>query len=98
MRVTSMASCALGFSVPSTKPMRSRLSKKWNPCTSSTGEIAVPSRGHDSRRQLEAQIHPLRTDMEEHVARCWDGVTLPGADLMELVQFCRRRLPEESIP
>src|SRR5439155_16792844 len=26
-----------------------------------------PKPGHDSRRQLEAQIHPLRTDMEEHV-------------------------------
>ena len=29
-----------------------------------------PKPGHDSRRQLEAQIHPLRADMEEHVARC----------------------------
>ncbi len=26
--------------------------------------------GHDPRSQLEAQIHPLCPDMEEHVARC----------------------------
>ena len=52
-----------GFSVPSTKPMRSRSSKYRKPCTSSTGETASP-RPHDLRRQFEAEIHALGADME----------------------------------
>src|SRR6266516_7216392 len=44
-----------------------------------------PKPSHDSSRQLETQIHPLRANMEEHVAGCRDGVTFPCADLLELV-------------
>src|SRR5712664_1386668 len=49
---------------------------------------------HDLRRQLEAQIHALRPNMPEQVARCRDSMTLSRPYLAKLVQLSWARLPE----
>src|SRR5216683_2547680 len=57
-----------------------------------------PDPCHDQRRQFEAQIHALRPDVEQEVARGGDGVARSRSDLAKRMQFGRPRLPEESIP
>ena len=63
-----------GFSVPSTKPSRSRTSKYLKPCTSSTDRHRAAEPVHDLRRQLEAQVQPPGPDVEQQVAGCRDRV------------------------
>ena len=53
---------------------------------------------HDLRRELEAQIHAPRPDMEQHVARRSDRVARPGVKFPKRMQLCRPRLTEEPIP
>src|SRR3989442_13598575 len=50
------------------------------------------------RRQFEAQVHALRPNMPEHVARCRDCMTLSGPYLAKLVQLSWPRLPEYLVP
>src|SRR3989442_3766571 len=53
---------------------------------------------HNLRRQLEAQVHALRPNMPEHVARRRDGMTLSRPYLAKLVQLSWPRLPEYLVP
>src|SRR5438552_608017 len=58
----------------------------------------ISESGHDLRRQFEAEILPLRPDMEQHVSRCRNGQTRPGSNFAEDVQLGRPRLTEEPPP
>ena len=53
---------------------------------------------HDLGRQLEAQIHALGADVEQHVARRGDGVARSGAEFPERMQLGRARLAEQPVP
>ena len=59
---------------------------------------ASPSFGHDLRRDLEAQVHPLGADMEQQVPRGCDRVARSGPELSEGVKLGRARVPEQPIP
>jgi hypothetical protein len=54
--------------------------------------------GHNLRLELETQVHSLRPNMEEHVARCRDSMTLPSTYLAKLVQLSWARLPKQLVP
>ena len=83
------ASGPSGFSVPSTKPSRSRLSKNRKPCTSSTTVIAPPSPSTSLAGQLEADVHRLGADVEQQIARGGRRVVPRAVELDERVQFGR---------
>src|SRR5205807_9592167 len=53
---------------------------------------------HDLCRQLEAQVHALRSDVEEQIARCRRGAALSRKNLTKLSQLGRPRLPEQLVP
>ena len=57
-----------------------------------------PEPGHDLRRQFKAQVEPLRTNVEQQVARGRDGVAGAGADLAERVQLQRLWRAEQPVP
>src|SRR2546425_2406241 len=50
--------------------------------------------GHYLRCQLEAQVHALRPNVKEHVARCRDCMALSCPYLAKLVQLSWPGLPE----
>ena len=58
----------------------------------------VAELGHDLRRDLEAQVHPLGADMEQEVARRCDRVARSGPELPERVKFGRARVAEQPVP
>src|ERR1700722_4326019 len=58
----------------------------------------VPELGHDLRRHLEAQVHPLGADMEQEVARRRDCMPRSGLELPERVKLRGTRLAEQSVP
>ena len=58
----------------------------------------VPKLGHDLRRDLEAQIHPLGADMKQEIARRCDRVARSGAELPKRMKFGRSRVAEQSVP
>ena len=87
-----------GFSVPSTKPSRSRLSKNLKPCTSST-TVTAPA--------IASTILPASSKQTSiDSARMWnsrspgvDGRVVPAAlDLDERVQLGRARSGEQPVP
>src|SRR2546430_11532696 len=53
---------------------------------------------HDLCRQLEAQVHALRSDVEEQIARCRRGAALSRKNLAKLSQLGWTRLPEQPVP
>ena len=53
---------------------------------------------HDLRRKLEAQIHALRADVEQQVARRRNRMARSGANLPERMQFRRPRRPKKPVP
>ncbi|AIY43365.1 hypothetical protein LT85_4207 [Collimonas arenae] len=50
------------------------------------------------RRQLEAKIHLIRTDVQQDIARRPHGAARTRAELTKRVQRCRTRGAEEPIP
>jgi hypothetical protein len=59
---------------------------------------SVSETRHDLHRNFEAQIHTLRADVKQHVARRGNRMTLACANLPERVQFRRPRRPKEPVP
>ena len=53
--------------------------------------------GHDLRRQLETEVHPLGADVEEDVPRRGDRV-VAASDFAERVEVGRARRPEKPVP
>src|SRR2546421_7936609 len=53
---------------------------------------------HDLCRQLEAQVHALRSDVEEQIARGRRGAALSRKNLAKLSQLGWPRLPEQLVP
>ena len=53
---------------------------------------------HELRRELEAEVHPGRTDVEEDVAWRGHGVTRPGLDLPERMELRRSGPAEKPVP
>ena len=53
---------------------------------------------HDLRRKFEAQIHALRADVEQQVARRGNRVARSGANLPERMQLRRPRRSKEPVP
>jgi hypothetical protein len=51
------------------------------------GRNGIANARHDLRRQLEAQIKALCTDMKQQVARRSDGVPIPPTNLTEGMQL-----------
>ena len=79
IRAAAPAARPTGFSVPSTKPSRSRSSKYRNPCTSSTTVDRARQPGHDLAGEFEAQVHPVVPDMEQQVpGRGYGAVPVPA--------------------
>src|SRR6266571_2076889 len=54
--------------------------------------------GHDVRRKLEAQVHSLRSDVEEQVAWRRDGVPFSRVNLPKRSQLRGLRRSEEGVP
>src|SRR5262249_17021648 len=53
---------------------------------------------HDLGRQFKAEIHALRPDMEQDVARGADGVARSGSEFTKGMQFRRAPLAKKPIP
>ena len=62
-------------------------------CCDRTAEL-----GHDLRRDLETEVHPLGSDMKQQVSRRRDRVARSGAELAEGVKFSRSRVAEQPVP
>ena len=58
----------------------------------------APKPRHDLRGKLKAEVHPLRADVKDQVARCRDRVSRTGADFAEGMQLPGAGHPEQALP
>src|SRR5437773_2746852 len=54
--------------------------------------------GHDVRRELEAQVHSTRSDVEKEVARSRDRMALPCLEFAKRSELGGTRRSEEPVP